>query len=174
MSMRVLVTGGAGCIGTYLSRRLLREGCDVAILDNFTPQVHGSAKLPGDIATRVRLAEADVADSHAVSDALQGQDILVRLAAETDGIRQALADECAHILLFNNDTVFGGAMFQGLLEIALPGPHEIVVPKIHYDGDVPTVWCAAGWFVPWRGYAGFHFGADQPDRGRCDLDGSGR
>jgi dTDP-L-rhamnose 4-epimerase len=83
MSMRILVTGGAGFIGTHLARRLLREGCEVTILDNFNPQVHGSARLASDIATHVRVVEADVADREAVASALQGQDVLVHLAAET-------------------------------------------------------------------------------------------
>jgi dTDP-L-rhamnose 4-epimerase len=83
MPMRVVVTGGAGFIGTHLTRRLLREGCAVTILDNFNPQVHGSAKLPSDIAPLVKLVTADVADPSAVSDALAGQDVVVHLAAET-------------------------------------------------------------------------------------------
>jgi dTDP-L-rhamnose 4-epimerase len=83
MSMRILVTGGAGFIGTHLARRLLREGCEVTILDNFNPQVHGSTRLASDIATQVRIIEADVADREAVASALRGQDVLVHLAAET-------------------------------------------------------------------------------------------
>jgi GT2 family glycosyltransferase len=86
------------------------------------------------------------------------------------GIKQALADGCTHILLLNNDTVFGEEMFQRLLQVAISGPYQIVVPKIHYHDTVPTIWCAGGWFVPWRGYPGVHYGADQPDRGQCDVD----
>jgi GT2 family glycosyltransferase len=86
------------------------------------------------------------------------------------GIRQALADGCTHVLLLNNDTVFGEDLFEGLLDAAISGPCQIVVPKIHYDDKVPTIWCAGGWFEPWRGYAGFHYGLDQADRGQCDVD----
>ncbi len=35
MKKRVLVTGGAGFLGSHLSERLLREGCDVLCVDNY-------------------------------------------------------------------------------------------------------------------------------------------
>jgi dTDP-L-rhamnose 4-epimerase len=83
MPLRVLVTGGAGFIGTHLVRRLLGENCDVTILDNFSPQVHVSATLAEDIAGRVRLIVADITDRAALAEALIGQQIVVHLAAET-------------------------------------------------------------------------------------------
>src|SRR6476660_9069740 len=81
--MKVLITGGAGFIGARLARRLLREGCDVTILDNFTPQVHGGVQsLPGDL-TATRLIVGDVRDAGAMRAALRGQEAVVHLAAET-------------------------------------------------------------------------------------------
>lgn len=82
--MNVLVTGGAGFIGTNLARRLLREGCAVTILDNFSPQIHGNMRsLPPDLAGNVELQVGDIRDESAVARALKGQDILVHFAAET-------------------------------------------------------------------------------------------
>ncbi len=82
--MHVLVTGGAGFIGTHLSRRLLREKCRVTILDNFSPQIHGDQRnLPDDLAGQVRLIVGDVRDRGVLNQALDGQDIVVHLAAET-------------------------------------------------------------------------------------------
>jgi len=82
--MNVLVTGGAGFIGVHLVRRLLSEGCSVAILDNFSPQVHGdNQNLPSDLAGLVELYRSDVRDSSAVSRALTNRDVVVHLAAET-------------------------------------------------------------------------------------------
>jgi dTDP-L-rhamnose 4-epimerase len=82
--MKVLVTGGAGFIGTHLVRRLLREGCSVAVLDNFSSQVHGGErKLPSDVAGDVELYRGDVRDHDVISQALSNRDVLVHLAAET-------------------------------------------------------------------------------------------
>lgn len=84
MNSSVLVTGGAGFVGTHLARRLLREGCAVAILDNFNSQIHGSnQELPPDLASEVELFRGNVQDDALVSRALRGQDVVVHLAAET-------------------------------------------------------------------------------------------
>lgn len=82
--MNILVTGGAGFIGTSLVRRLLKEGSAVTILDNFSPQIHGeSAELDPQFADDVRLIRADVRDQNVWAEALVGQDVVVHLAAET-------------------------------------------------------------------------------------------
>lgn len=84
MSKNVLVTGGAGFIGTHLARRLLSEGCRVSVLDNFSQQVHGeSNELAQDIAPHVELFRGDVRDEDLVHRALENQDVVVHLAAET-------------------------------------------------------------------------------------------
>ena len=82
-SLRVLVTGGAGFIGTHLVRRLLSEQCIVTVLDNFHGQIHTRPMLPEDIAGRVRLIVASVTNRSAVAESLANQDVVVHLAAET-------------------------------------------------------------------------------------------
>ncbi|SDF71797.1 SDR family NAD(P)-dependent oxidoreductase [Sporolituus thermophilus] len=82
--MKVLVTGGAGFIGKNLVRRLLKENYEVTILDNFSEQIHGTKKqLPDDLASRVRLIVGDVRDRRVFFEALDGQEVVVHLAAET-------------------------------------------------------------------------------------------
>ena len=82
--MNVLVTGGAGFIGTHLVRRLLHEGCEVAVLDNFSAQVHGDAQeLPANLAGEVELFRGDVRNEDVLRRAVEERDVIVHLAAET-------------------------------------------------------------------------------------------
>jgi dTDP-L-rhamnose 4-epimerase len=102
--MRVLITGGAGFIGTNLSRRLLREGCSVAVFDNFNHQIHaGRQELAPDIAGDVQLYRGAIRDREAVSRALKNRDVVVHLAAET-GTGQSMYE-----MLRYEDVNIGGA-----------------------------------------------------------------
>ncbi len=82
--MNVLVTGGAGFIGTHLTRHLLEIGHEVTVLDNFCPQVHAEkANLAPDLQSHVRLVVGDVADPSVLAPALDWTECVVHLAAET-------------------------------------------------------------------------------------------
>lgn len=80
----MLITGGAGFIGSHLARSLLSRGYEVSIIDNFTPQVHGAeGDLPADLRGSVHLFRGDVRDKSLCEGALDRQNIVVHLAAET-------------------------------------------------------------------------------------------
>lgn len=82
--MNVLITGGAGFIGTHLTRRLLEQRHNVTILDNFLPQVHGTrAMVESDLAGKVRVIRGDIADEAVVREALIDVEAVAHLAAET-------------------------------------------------------------------------------------------
>jgi len=82
--MRILITGGAGFIGTHLARRLLADGAEVTVFDSFSPQIHGTSEaLAPDVAPHVRLVRGDVRDKDAFHAALENQETVVHLAAET-------------------------------------------------------------------------------------------
>ena len=82
--MNHLITGGAGFIGYNLAYALLRDGEDVTIFDNFSrPLVlHNLEQLLGIFGSRFRLVQADVRDEHAVSQAVEGHDVVYHLAAQ--------------------------------------------------------------------------------------------
>jgi dTDP-L-rhamnose 4-epimerase len=81
---KVLITGGAGFIGSNVAKALVREGYTVTILDNFLPQIHGNKKeLPLDLKEKVKLIVGDVSDKTVLYLALEGQDAVIHYAAET-------------------------------------------------------------------------------------------
>jgi dTDP-L-rhamnose 4-epimerase len=87
---KVLVTGGAGFIGSHVVDRLVARGDDVVILDNLDPQVHGeSAALPPHVSRAARFIHGDVRDAAAVRAALEGVDAVIHLAAAV-GVGQSM------------------------------------------------------------------------------------
>jgi dTDP-L-rhamnose 4-epimerase len=87
--MRVLVTGGAGFIGSHLADRLLAEGHEVRALDSLDRQVHPSGERPGYLDAAVELQVGDVRDHEAVARALEGVDAVVHFAAAV-GVGQSM------------------------------------------------------------------------------------
>ncbi|HUM50261.1 MAG TPA: NAD-dependent epimerase/dehydratase family protein, partial [Chitinophagales bacterium] len=84
----ILITGGAGFIGSNLSLRLIENDYSVTILDNLHPQIHGAnptetSPLYQSIKDKVRFIKGDVTNKIDWQKALENQDIVVHLAAET-------------------------------------------------------------------------------------------
>src|SRR6266550_309713 len=83
--MRILVSGGAGFIGSHFVKRLLRDGDEVVVLDKLTYSGN-RANLPGD----VEFHEGDIAEPADVARAARGCDAIVNFAAETHVDRSIL------------------------------------------------------------------------------------
>lgn len=82
--MRILVTGGAGFIGSQTVDLLLEKGHTVRILDSLTPPVHFEGKLPDYVPSDVEFQRGDVRDRAAWETALQGIDAVFHFAAYQD------------------------------------------------------------------------------------------
>ena len=89
--MRVLVTGGAGFIGSHLVRALLSRGDEVTVLDNFDDAYEPSIKMSNLAGLPIELIEGDVRDRSAVEQAMRGVDAVVHLAARA-GVRESLVN----------------------------------------------------------------------------------
>lgn len=80
----ILITGGAGFIGSNLSLKLIEKGCNVTVLDNLSPQIHGeNSPLYNSIKNKVHFIKGTVLSYDDWKNALEGVDVVVHLAAET-------------------------------------------------------------------------------------------
>lgn len=115
MRETVLITGGAGFIGSHLSDELLQHDYRVRILDNLTPQIHGpDQQIPAYLSSDVELIVGDVRDAETVARALKGIDVVVHFAARV-GVGQSMYK----IAEYTSTNVQGTAV---VLEGLLKGP----------------------------------------------------
>jgi len=115
MRETVLITGGAGFIGSHLSDELLHHGYRVRILDNLSPQIHGPAQqIPSYLDSDAELIVGDVRDADTVARALIGVDAVVHFAARV-GVGQSMYE----IADYTSTNVQGTAV---LLEALLKHP----------------------------------------------------
>jgi len=86
MSKKILITGGAGFIGSNLALDLIQKGYSVTVFDNLSEQVHGvggHSQLYLSVKDKVTFIKGDVRNSVDWQRALKNQDVVVHLAAET-------------------------------------------------------------------------------------------
>lgn len=84
----ILITGGAGFIGSNLAIALIKKGYQITVLDNLSPQIHGdnpeqSSPLYKSIANKVKFINGTVTSKEDWAKAIEGQDVIVHYAAET-------------------------------------------------------------------------------------------
>jgi dTDP-L-rhamnose 4-epimerase len=120
MARQVLITGGAGFIGSHLADVLLRQGHRVRVLDTLSPQVHGAAcERPEYLDSDVELVVGDIRDPAVVRNALAGVDRVYHFAALV-GVGQSMY-QLADYVSVNG---FGTAV---LLEALVERPVERLV-----------------------------------------------
>lgn len=126
--MKVLITGGAGFIGSHLADRLVIDGHTVTLFDNLSTGKRENLTGP---AAAARLMVADVRDSEALLRAARGMDALVHLAAV------ASVQASMHDPLATHATNFGGTLN------ALMAAASCHVPRILYASSAAVYGDAA-------------------------------
>lgn len=90
MQKKILITGGAGFIGSHLADELLAHGYEVRVLDSLLEQVHGpDVQRPPYLNKEVELVEGDVRDKEILKQALKGVDAVYHFAARV-GVGQSM------------------------------------------------------------------------------------
>lgn len=116
---KVLITGGAGFIGSHVADELLGQGYSVRALDNLSPQVHGDVQRPSYLDPEVELIRGDVTSSDTVARALEGVDAVFHFAALV-GVGQSMYEVADYTRVNNLGTAT-------LLEALIARPVERLV-----------------------------------------------
>ncbi len=111
--MRILVTGGAGFIGSHTVDLLLQQGHSVRILDNLTPPVHIAGKIPDYVPREAEFVLGDVRDRAAWERALDGVDAVFHFAAYQDYLTDFSK-------FFHVNTVGTALLYEIIVEKKLP------------------------------------------------------
>lgn len=121
-AMKVLITGGAGFIGSHIALKLIEKDYEVTVLDNLLEQIHGvepekTSPLYCSIKDKVHFVKGDVRDREKLVGALDDADYVIHLAAET-GTGQSMYEIKRYI-----DVNIGGTAL--LLDILTNTKHHV-------------------------------------------------
>jgi len=118
MSKRILITGGAGFIGSHTTDKLIEQGHQVRILDVLDAQVHGAARqIPTYLNPAAEFIEGDIRDLNILEKALTDIDVVYHFASLT-GVTQSMKD----IHHYTDVNVTGTA---ALLDVIVNGHFDI-------------------------------------------------
>lgn len=122
MDKHILITGGAGFIGSHLTDAMLARGYRVTVLDNLSPQVHADGEMDADgwptyLDPRARRIKGDLLDEGVFEAALEGVTHLAHLAASV-GVGQSMTN----IVDYTRNNVMTAAV---MLEVLSQRPHTI-------------------------------------------------
>jgi dTDP-L-rhamnose 4-epimerase len=131
MSKQVLITGGAGFVGSHVADGLLRAGHNVRVLDNLTPQVHPGGERPSYLSPEVELVVGDVRDPRILRQVLPGVDVIFHFAA-TVGVGQSMYEISRYMSINTQGTA---ELLQALLDLKLAPEKLIVASSMSIYGE---------------------------------------
>lgn len=130
MSKQVLITGGAGFVGSHLADGLLEAGHGVRIFDQLTPQVHPTGR-PDYLSPDVELVVGDMRDPSMVKKVLAGVDVVFHFAA-TVGVGQSMYEISRYMSVNTQGTA---ELLQGILDSKAPPEKLIVASSMSIYGE---------------------------------------
>jgi len=137
--MRVLVTGGAGFIGSHVADALLNRGYEVRVLDNLLPPVHRG--MPGYLASDIEFVKGDLRDKRTVAKALKGVHLVFHKAAY-----QGFLPDFSNF--FHTNTVGTALLMEVIVEEKLPVEKIIFASSQAVYGEGQYSCAEHGGFTP--------------------------
>ena len=153
--MKVLVTGGAGFIGSHIADALLVQGHEVRVLDSLEPRVHPNGR-PGYLDRSIEFMEGDVRDRAAFERALAGVEAVFHQAAYQDYMPD-------YSKFFQSNTVSTALLFEIIREKKLNVRKVVVASSQSVYGEGQYYCKTDGLILPAARTA------EQLDRGEWDL-----
>jgi dTDP-L-rhamnose 4-epimerase len=130
MSKRILITGGAGFVGSHLADGLLRAGHQVRVLDELTLQVHPAGR-PDYLAKEVELIVGDVRDPNVLREALAGIDVVFHFAACV-GVGQSMYEISRYMSVNTQGTA---ELLQAILDLKSSVAKVVVASSMSIYGE---------------------------------------
>lgn len=130
MPKRVLITGGAGFVGSHLADALLKRGHEVRVFDNLTPQVHQHG-LPDYLAGEVNFIEGDLRDFDAVRDAIRDIDVIYHFGAAV-GVGQSMYEIAQYM---GANTMGTANLLQAVLDAEIKIEKIVVASSMSIYGE---------------------------------------
>ncbi len=159
-SRRVLITGGAGFVGSHLADGLLRAGHSVTALDDLTPQVHVDGRRPDYLSPEVELVHGDVRDPNLLRSVVERADVIYHFAA-TVGVGQSMYEISRYMSV---NTLGTAELLQAVLDTKAPIEKIIVASSMSIYGEGRYVDPESG-----RAYAPPVRTVDQLRRGEWEI-----
>src|SRR5690349_391997 len=130
MSKTVLITGGAGFLGSHLADRLLERGYHVRVFDTLLPQVHPNG-YPDYLSKNVEFFDGDMRDLDRVKFAVAGVDVIFHMAAAV-GVGQSMY-EISHYMGANSQGTAN--LLQALLDTRTDVAKMVVASSMSIYGE---------------------------------------
>ena len=131
MGQRILVTGGAGFVGSHLVEELVRQHYTVRVVDALVPQVHGRTRKPKYLPKGVEFIQADVRRPQTWQRALKGIRVIFHQAAEV-GVGQSMYEITKYM---EANTIGTAVMWQELITGRYPAQKVIVASSMSIYGE---------------------------------------
>lgn len=139
MSKRILITGGAGFVGSHLADGLLQAGHEVRVLDDLTPQVHAGGR-PDYLSHDVELITGDVRDPILLKQALANIDVVFHFAAVV-GVGQSMYEISRYMSINTGGTA---ELLQAILDSKAAVKKIVVASSMSIYGEGRYVCSACG------------------------------